>query len=186
MSIENRIVCLGWGSLLWKPDPLPLASAWRAGGPLLPLEFARESDGGELAIVLCEQAPPAPTYWAYLQVDSLEAAREWLRRREQIDPQRPEGIGSLDLSSDDVRHPLIAAWAEREGIPAVIWTALPPRSAGQEGRIPSEAEVVRYLNDLQGEPRAHAEAYVRQVPSEIRTPYREAIERQLGWTPRPA
>ncbi len=183
----NRgIACLAWGSLLWKPGPLPLASEWRLDGPWLPLEFARVSDGGELSIVLCEQAPSAPSHWAYLKVDSPEEARELLRQREQIDPRRQDWIGSLVLGKDDsAAHPLIAAWAEARGLAAVVWTALPPRFGEQEGRLPSAEEAIAYLDRLRGKDRDHAESYVRQVPSAFRTPYREQIERRLGWTPRP-
>jgi hypothetical protein len=39
-----NIACIAWGSLLWKPQPLKLASGWHRDGPLLPLEFVRQSD----------------------------------------------------------------------------------------------------------------------------------------------
>jgi len=31
-----KIVCIAWGSLLWEPGPLKLASGWQPGGPALP------------------------------------------------------------------------------------------------------------------------------------------------------
>ena len=180
-----RIACLAWGSLIWKPGALPLAAPWRPGGPRLPLAFARVGDKGELAVALCPRAPDAPTYWTELALDDLDRARELLREREEVDPERPDGIGSVPARGAagawDAR---IAAWAADNGIDAVIWTALPPRSAGEEGRTPSADEAVAYLDHLQGDVRRHAESYVRQVPPDIRTPYRDVIEARLGWAPR--
>jgi hypothetical protein len=43
-----RIAILAWGSLIWNPRYLPLASEWVLGGPVLPIEFARVSADGRL------------------------------------------------------------------------------------------------------------------------------------------
>ena len=186
-----HIACLAWGSLIWKPEPLTLASAWRPDGPPLPLEFARVGDLGELATVLCADTPVQPTWWALLDVADLATARERLREREQIDPRRPEWVGSLVAAAapSEPHGPHaapIAQWLRQHALDAVVWTALPPRSAGLEGRKPSADEAVAYLGGLRGHTRAHAEDYVRRVPTDIRTPYRRAIEQRLGWLPREA
>lgn len=180
------IACLAWGSLLWKPGPLPLASPWRADGPPLPLEFARVGDHGELAVALCDGAADMPTFHARLDVPDLATARARLREREEIDPKRPQWVGSI--RAGEAPHGAwsgrIAAWAAAQGLDAVVWTALPPRYDGEDGRAPNADEAVAYLDGLRGEVRAHAEDYVRRVPDAIRTPHRQAIERRLGWTPR--
>jgi len=187
-----RIACLAWGSLLWKPGVLPLAGPWRAGGPPLPLEFARVSDGGELAIVLCEGAPDAPTWWAELDVPDLSRARELLRQREEIDPRWAGLVGSVsvppagDALAAGPWHARIAAWAVERGLNGVVWTALPPKSPGGASTLPSADEAVAYLRGLQGDRAGHARRYVQQVPAEIRTPYRRVIEERLGWTPEEA
>jgi hypothetical protein len=42
-------VCLGWGSLIWDPRELPIAVEWQTNGPLLAVEFARQSKKGRYA-----------------------------------------------------------------------------------------------------------------------------------------
>jgi hypothetical protein len=187
-----KIACLGFGSLLWKPGALTLASDWRPGGPALPLEFARVGDGGELAVTICDDVPPMPTWWACLQTDRLAVALESLRQREEIDPAHPEWLGSClaggaataTPSPDERTTARVARWMQGQALDAVIWTALPPRPADkQEGRMPSAAEAVAYLDGLAGDVRDHAEQYVRRVPVPLATAYRAAIEKALGWTP---
>ncbi len=81
---------------------MPLSSGWMEGGPELPLEFARVGDLGELAVVLLEGAPMRWSWWASLDVANANQARESLREREEIDPDRPEWVGS---SPGDPRLP---------------------------------------------------------------------------------
>ena len=179
-----NIVCIAWGSLLWKPGNLKLASNWHPGGPRLPLEFARQSDHSpELALVLCERARLAPTYWAYLDVRDLDAAREMLREREKITPARPEWIGSIPAQDGAHEDPRIAAWMRAHRIDAVVWTAIPPKFSGENGRVPSADEAVAWLDSCRGDERAGAEEYVRRTPAHIDTRYRRAIEARLGWQP---
>jgi hypothetical protein len=187
-----KIVCIAWGSLIWEPGPLRLASNWRADGPLLPLEFVRDSDDSdELALVLHAPAPPMPTHWALLDTADLADAREMLRAREKIRPEWPQWVGSLP---DPVPPGLpaatpaavvadIAAWMRVHDVESAVWTALPAKFAGVSERAPSAHEALAYLDSLAGEARAHAESYVRRIPTDIRTLYRGLIEERLGWTP---
>ena len=179
-----KIACIAWGSLIWKTGFLPLASQWHADGPLLPLEFARISDvNRELALVLCEGAPLKPTRWAYLNAEDVKTAREMLRQREKITPQHPEWIGSvptLDAMPLDAR---ISQWLQKRELDACVWSALPPKSTGQNGRQLTAEEAVAYLDGLTGDVRAHAQDYLQRIPADIATPYRQLIEARLGWLP---
>jgi len=182
-----RIVCIAWGSLLWKTGPVKLASPWHAGGPVLPLEFARDSDDSdELALVLWEAAPLMPTFYAMLDTSNLATARAMLAQREKIDADHPEWIGSVPAIDGGPGDARIAAWLAEQRFDAVVWTALPPKFNGEEGRAPSADEAVAFLAALPPPVRAHAEDYVRQVPAAIRTRYRIRFEQALGWTPREA
>lgn len=178
-----RIACLAWGSLIWKPGPLPLASAWMNDGPRLPVELCRTCDGGELAVALSSSAPDSPTFWALLNVQDIDIARELLRDREQINRERPEYVGSIPGEYKGPYGERIRAWADHRELDAVVWTALPPKSRDEEDRMPSVDEAIAYLDGLEGDIRDHACNYVRQLPLEIRTPYRTAIEQRLGWMP---
>lgn len=179
-----RIVCLAWGSLIWNPGVLPIAGNWYPGGPSLPIEFARVGDKGELATVLCPSYPTSPARWARLDESDLVTARQLLRRREEVDPDRHDGIGSVIVgqtpgvlfAAADILQWTIA----QRGIDAVIWTALPPRFDNIGGRISSPKQAVGYLLKLRGHERRHAEEYVHKAPEEIQTANRAALERAIA------
>ncbi|WP_122734462.1 hypothetical protein, partial [Pseudomonas viridiflava] len=116
-----------------------------------------------------------------LAVSSVEAACAALREREQIPAEREGAIASLLVSRKPVG--MLMEWAWERRIDAVIWTALPPRFDGIEGRVPSVEDAVAYLSGLTGETLQHARDYIEQVPEQIDTPYRRIIRRQLGWHP---
>jgi hypothetical protein len=179
-----KIACIAWGSLLWKPGALKLASDWMPDGPPLPLEFVRDSDDSEeLALVLHEAAPAMPTYWARLDASGLDAAREMLREREKIRPDYPQWVGSIP-NPHGPADGRIAAWMRARELDAVVWTALPAKFAHVSERAPSAHEAVAFLDGLEGAVRDKAEEYVRRIPPEIRTLYRALFEERLGWTPR--
>jgi len=172
------IACLGWGSLIWKPGALELASEWFKDGPQLPIEFARVGDSGELATTICANSRLCQVLWAVLQTASLADAYEALRLREQIPEGRDDGIGIFKVGGTP--NGVISEWASTQQVDAVIWTALPPRFEGMEGRIPSLDEAASYLSGLTGPTRDHAFQYISMVPAQVDTSYRREISKRLG------
>lgn len=180
-----NIVCIAWGSLLWNPHPLKLASGWHPGGPRLPLEFVRDSDDSpEVALVLCEGARLVPTYWAYLATDDLDTARAMLGAREKITAARPDWIGSVPAAAGATEDARIRCWMRGRAIEAAVWTALPAKFHARSGYVATAAEVVARLDGLAPRERKAAEEYVRRIPAHIDTSYRRAIQARLGWTAR--
>jgi hypothetical protein len=179
------IVCLGWGSLVWSPGNLPLEAGWCPDGPALHIEFARKSIDGRITLVLTEDTPAARVLWCRLTAPSITEAKFALARRECIPAKnidRDVGFWSTTVSSHHPGAELVGKWASSAGHAAVVWTALPAKFPGIMGK-PSCQQVVRYLSSLEGAPRSAAEEYVRRAPLQLRTPYRDVIERELGWTP---
>ena len=179
------IACLGWGSLVWNPGALPVSGGWRTDGPALPLEFARQSANGRITLVIADNAEPVPVLWCILDVPLLVRARQALAEREGIKPaniERSVGVWSRELSTDHPETGPIGKWAVTAGLTDVVWTALKPRFGGKSEK-PSGDQIIDYLNSLDPETRRLAEEYVRYAPSQIRTAYRDRIERVLGWAP---
>lgn len=180
-----KIVCLGWGSLIWNPGNLRIKSGsrWQNDGPLLPIEFARKSRDGRITLVITPDAKPVQVYWILLDSDSLEDAISNLATRENT---TRGNIGSLNLhipaDDNDSIQKTIREWSITKNLDAVVWTNLPPRFNEQIGIKPSEDELIQYLKELDSETKKRAEEYVRKAPKQIRTHYRKIIEMKLGWT----
>jgi hypothetical protein len=183
------IGCLGWGSLIWKPEGLPVRRYWFADGPFLPIEFARQSkdDRITLVIVAGKSFPLVRSLWAVMSLTDLNLARESLRQREGISKDNIDshiGIWRNDqANAENEIHNRVGSWAKQVGIDAVIWTNLPPKFQGHDGQIPTREEVVSHLSQLEGAKRDNAEQYIRMTPRQIDTDYRQYIESKLNWSP---
>lgn len=173
-------ICLGWGSLVWNPGDLAIRGTWNSGGPKVKVEYARVSKDGRLTLVLDDSFSTSPTLWAEMRVDSVSDAIESLRKREGT---ATKFIGSWRLG--DSSPPSISnlhEWAVAKRADCVVWTALPPKFNGTNGRIPSLEEELEHLRALNAPASGEAEEYVRKTPAQIRTPYGAAFEESLGWT----
>jgi hypothetical protein len=180
------IACIGWGSLIWNRRNLDVDGDWRADGPVLPVEFARQSDNGLITLVLVQGFAAVPTLWSAFNTPDLAKARESLRVRERVPPSHAaDSIALWRRGENPIAEPdaAISRWAAGRNLDAIVWTNLPPKFAGTDGRIPTEAEVIAYLQALEGKKREAAEQYVRRAPRQIATACRRAIEGALGWTP---
>ncbi|BBA43921.1 hypothetical protein BCCH1_64230 [Burkholderia contaminans] len=182
----QTIACLGWGSLVWDTRELPIRNGWFNDGPLVPVEFLRQSKDGRITLVIDEGGPPVSVLWALMEATNIQDARRALGEREQI-PEKNwlKHVGAW-LHRDNAPPNVIPAldqWAQSCGIDGVVWTALPPKlDTRDEYRAKSE-EVIAYLGSLEGRQREVAEQYVRKAPRQIDTPYRRRIESVLHWTP---
>ncbi len=178
-----KIACLGWGSLVWAPKGLPLRSQWFSDGPSIRVEFVRQSgkEHGRITLVLLSSVDEVTSRWAEMDSEDPEVAREQLRLREGRPLRRHIGLWR-DGEPEPGSLPGLSEWAAARGVDAVIWTDLPPKFQGEEGRIPSVEEVAAYLKGLPSEPRAEAIEYIRKAPAQVDTACRREIARLL---PRP-
>ncbi|MGX9239513.1 hypothetical protein ACWXV2_20590 [Pantoea ananatis] len=177
-----RIACLGWGSLIWEPRGLPVQGKWSEDGPLISVEFARQSLDGRITLVLVETDRLVPSLWAIMESVDLTSSIEALRCREGIPIKNIEkhvcrwsaGQPSPKLI------PGLSEWADTNNVDHVVWTGLPPKFDGKE-ILPTAEKIVKYLEQLSGEQRDRAEQYIRRAPRQIDTMYRRIIESSLQW-----
>lgn len=154
-----------------------MTGEWHANGPGVQVEFARQSRDGRLTLVMVGSGPVVASLWAVLGVADLASGAEALRRREET-ASRYIGVWPSAAAPQS-----IGVWAEEHKLTGVVWTALPPKFQDTEARVATAAETMSYLRSLQGERMERAREYVRRAPVQIRTPIRDLIERELGWTP---
>ena len=172
-----KIAILGWGSLVWNPRDLPLASPWLQGGPELPIEFSRISSDGRLTLVIDRvNGVGAASRFASSARGELELAVEDLRRREG--PTRRENIGSVIAQSDPRSRDIasqIAQWCGTAAFDAAVWTALGSNFREKRGTPFTVAAAMTYLAQLSGEQRTLAFEYINRAPVEVDTPLRRAL-----------
>ena len=182
------IACVGWGSLIWDPRELPILRTWFEDGPLLPIEFARESDNGRMTLVLAEEQGLVRSRWALMNVADAASAREALRRREGVPLeilQKHIGLWVRKSPASGFCADVIEHWADGVGVDAVVWTALPPGMRNAPGTVPHTDQIIEHLLGLDPAASLRAEEYVRRTPIQVDTPVRRALEVRFGWTPFP-
>ncbi|ROH85366.1 hypothetical protein ED236_11005 [Pseudomethylobacillus aquaticus] len=201
----QRIVCLAWGSLVWDPGSLPTTGRWYSDGPMVPVEFARQSMDGRVTLVLKHDARPVPALWGLMTSRDLSQAIRDIALREKIPTHKiSETVGVwIKGQPSPSAIPHLAIWANSKGIDSVIWTNLPgkfvlknelesgaSKKKGNSTTIdrPTKEQVVDYLMALKEsklsadkKKRHLAERYIRRTPRQVRTEYRDFIEAQLDW-----
>ena len=98
-----RIACLAWGSLVWSPRDLQISSIWFEDGPSVPVEFARQSGGHRLTLVIRNDFQPVTSLWAWMKMASLPDAVENLRVREGTVTKRI-GVWKVGQTSPKTAH----------------------------------------------------------------------------------
>jgi hypothetical protein len=173
------IACLGWGSLIWKPEELMIQNEWFKDGPLIPIEFVRQSDNGRITLVIDVASKPVRTLWALMTTDDLGAAVESLRKREGTSKANIHTIKS-DEQTTDIIKATVQKWLLTKNMDAAIWTGLKCRFNGNAIR-PTIEQVIEHLSKLDYNVWKMAEEYVCKAPKQIDTEYRRQIEKELGW-----
>jgi hypothetical protein len=181
-----KIACLGWGSLIWETRELPISGEWKSNGPMIPVEFARQSQDGRITLVIVPGVKPIQSFRAYLSSGNLSEAREALRVREDIPLKNLDvHIASVKRGDNNFKNDInksIYSWMEPLDLDAVVWTALPPKFNGKNDFVPTKEQLLDYLSSLDDETKKAAENYIRKTHPQIETEYRGYIESNLGWT----
>ena len=155
----------------------PTKSEWFDDGPLVPVEFARQSGGGRITLVVEWTARSVRVLWALLDTTCQEEACRRLAKREGIKRKISEHVGQWRQGRTE---PIagIEEWAIARDLDVVVWTVLPAKFRDVE-RTPRMEEVITYLRNLRGTERDAAEEYVRRTPQQVDTEYRRGIEAEL-------
>ena len=175
-----KIACLGWGSLIWRPEGLKIQNKWFEDGPILPIEFTRQSKDGRMTLIIDKQAKPVRVLWALMHIDKLPEAVESLMMREGTKKESIEVLRSSDSTEDAIKSGILE-WLKSKQLDAAIWTGL-SFSEGTNNERPTIESVINYLSKLDYNAQKHAEEYVRKAPRQVDTEYRRRIEQEFGWT----
>jgi hypothetical protein len=138
--------------------------------------------GGALTLVIDPHHGAICTVQHCLSVrGTLDEVTEDLSRREGTTPKH---IGYFSQKQSHWRDPeslkSIANWADRAKIDAVVWTDLPSNFNDQRGIPFSAAAAISYVSELKPAVRASALEYIKNAPPVVRTPLRDALEKELG------
>jgi hypothetical protein len=178
----GKFACIGWGSLVTDWGELPCDGVWRNDGPALPLEFARESLGGRITLVICANAALVRTYWTELSVTTLAAARNALGKREYAASSPSwiaDYIGYFEEDSQTGHGAgleAIRAWVASKSLSGAVWTNLPVGFRVSRGTMPSAEDIASYFELLSAEDRNTALKYVRMAPTQTDTEFRRLLD----------
>jgi hypothetical protein len=173
-----KIACIGWGSLIWRPGNLRIHNTWFQDGPILPIEFTRQSNDGRMTLIIDSAAKPVCTLWALMVTDNLNDSINSLQEREGTSLANIHHVSRADIP-EDATHITVKKWLETKDIDIAIWTGLSYRTVGVRPTIEQVIAQLRSLNHVSG---MAAEEYIRRAPKQIDTEYRRAIENEFGWT----
>lgn len=190
-SLKDRIVIIGWGSLIWDLDDLAskVDGDWLMGsGPALPFEFSRVSPKRKQALAVCIDAlngDPCRTNVIVSDKHDIHAAAEDLRARERA--RDIAFIGAhcprtgLHRARIDTVGASIADWCRQTGAAGAVWTDLDDNFRAERGIEFSVPNAIAYLQGLKGESFAAAVEYIERAPAATDTPLRRALRDESWW-----
>ena len=183
----SRIAILGWGSLLWDVGQEfdQWHEPWDYDGPSLKLEFSRVSNSRSKALTLVidsEHGLRCSVAWCLSKRNDPQDAVCDLRSREgttlqhigRVFLQHPEA----DRFRDGQSHQVIVAWAKSKQLDIVLWTDLQNNFQENVGSPFSIQAALTHIKALPPEGKLKAAEYVWRAPDFIRTPLREALQRE--------
>jgi hypothetical protein len=179
-----QIGILGWGSLLWEGGTEfdRWHDDWHSDGLVLKIEFSRVSEKRMRALTLViDQDHGVDTHvaWCLSRRRDIEDAVADLRSREGTTVAK---VGCLlikpDCNPEGLPETAIAPGARTHQLDAVVWTNL-QSNFEEEVRQPfSVDEAVAHIQRLQPVAKVKAAEYIWRSPDFIRTPVREALEKE--------
>jgi len=179
-----KIAVLGWGSLVPKPEDLPLNGKWQPGGPVLKIEFSRISSDGRLTLVIDPQGTAVETHYAESARKKLDDAVCDLRIREKTTDNNVGKCGKDRSHNSSEKHPevlpIVQAWLDQTQFDAAIWTDLDSNYTKKRGRSFEESDAFAYLRSLPSICQANARNYIIQAPEKTQTRFRRYLQSK-GW-----
>ncbi len=174
------IACIGWGSLISRPEGLKIRNYWFEDGPILPIEFTRISSNNRVTLIIDKEAKPIRTLWALMTTTSLDDAKESLKQREGVpNIATIHSVGQNDDTQDSIEI-VIKEWLNEKKLDYAIWTGL-GFSKKTHNERPSVKDIIDHLKNIDASERRAAEEYIRKAPSQVDTEYRRQIELEFGW-----
>lgn len=180
--MTQKIACIGWGSLIWRPEGLKIQNHWFEDGPILPIEFTRISNDNRVTLIIDTNAKPIRTLWAFMTCNDLDEAKKSLIEREGVKNDSLIRFVNQDDKTSDKIDTKIQNWLKEKKIDSAIWTGLSYSDKTNKSR-PSIEQIISHLHEIKCKERKTAEEYIRKAPRQIDTEYRRLIEKEFGWKP---
>lgn len=175
-----KIVCIGWGSLIWDQGDLKTKGNWNNNGPKLPIEFARQSQNGRITLVIEENAAPLTTLWILMDTNSISEACESLMKREGTASRHIHYISNKMEPKNSIQKTILS-WLESKDLDCAIWTGLPPKFNKEDFLVPTVPELFDYFDNLTNDTLELVKEYIIKTPKQIDTKVRQEIEKRYDW-----
>jgi hypothetical protein len=182
---DMSIAILVWGSLYWDKRNLETTDEWFYDGPVLPIEFARISNGNRLTLVIKPAFDNVTTLYAISAHDTLAAARENLRSREGTENINNIGFIDFTTNTQQVRQAnafmidILSQWNTERNFDAIIWSDFSPRFSDAINQQFTLQNVITFIDNLPKAEKRSALQYIRNTPHQINTRFRNAIEQRF-------
>ncbi len=179
------VACLGRGALIRGPHEWPVRRHRFDDGPPVPVEFARQSRDGRVALAVGPSARPVRALGVRMDPGCLEDARRAPARREGTS-RKHIGFWSPPpcslVSPERSGAKAIAERAGARGLNGSVWAALRPEFR-EWGTAPRMDEGRERLRGPTGARRDSAERCIRRTPRPVDTERRRRIEAEVRSRP---